>query len=64
MLKYKDIQNKPGILRSFSGLTKAWFESFTVKFNKQAYEESLEEGDRQRTMPRQRKRGGGHQERM
>ena len=64
MLKYKDIENKPGILSSFSGLIKAGFESLTVKF-KQAYEEkSLEERDRQRTVPRQRKRGGGHQKRM
>jgi len=61
MLKYKDIENKPRILRSFSGLTKAGFESLAVKF-KQAYEESLEERDRQRTVPRQRKRGRRHQE--
>jgi len=44
-------------------LIKAGFESLTVKF-KQAYEESLEERDRQRTVLRQRKRGIGHQERM
>jgi len=62
MLKYKGIEKKPGIPRNFSGLIKAGFESLTVKF-KQAYEEkSLEERDRQRTVPRQRKRGGGHQE--
>jgi len=63
MLKYKDIENKPGILRTFSGLTKTEFESLTVKF-KQAYEESLEERDRQRAVPRQRKRGGEPRERL
>jgi len=57
-LRYASIADKPRILRALTGLTKAEFERLAVRFE-QAYEEYLDELDRQRSKPRQRRRGGG-----
>ena len=63
MLRYKDIANKPNILRAFTGLSSKGFESLLPAFQK-AYEESLDERDRRRKEPRKRKRGAGNKARL
>ena len=58
MLTYAKIANKPRILRNLTGLTTQAFTKLATSFER-AYEAHLEEQDRQREQPRQRRRGGG-----
>ncbi|RLC80226.1 MAG: transposase, partial [Chloroflexi bacterium] len=58
MLNYAKVADKPNMLRALTGLTKEAFEKLAQAFA-QAYEEHLDELDRQREKPRQRRRGGG-----
>ena len=63
VLRYKDIANKPNLLRAFAGLSPEGFQSLLPAFQK-AYEESLDERDKQREKPRERKRGAGIKPRL
>jgi len=58
MLNYKQLEVKPRLLRSFTGLNQPAFERLTKSFER-AYEAWLDEQDEQRATPRQRARGGG-----
>jgi hypothetical protein len=58
MLTYAKIANKPRTLRSLTGLSLEAFAKLVASFER-AYEAHLEEQDRQRERPRQRRRGGG-----
>jgi hypothetical protein len=60
MLSYAQIENRPRLLRSFTGLNGQAFEQLLSSF-KRAYEEWLNEQDKMRVIPRQRARGGGRQ---
>ena len=58
MLKYEQIESKPRLLRSLSGLNERAFEQLLGSF-KRAYGEWLDEEDGKRKTPRRRARGGG-----
>lgn len=60
MLSYAQIENRPRLLRSFTGLNPQAFDQLLNGF-KRAYAEWLEERDKVRKAPRQRARGGGRQ---
>ena len=56
MLTYAKVASKPRTLRSLTGLTREAFAKLASSFER-AYEAHLEEQDRQREQPRQRRRG-------
>ncbi len=58
MLTYAKVASKPRTLRSLTGLTREAFAKLASSFER-AYEAHLEEQDRQREQPRQRRCGGG-----
>lgn len=58
MLNYAQIESRPRILRSVTGLTPKAFARLLPAFCK-AYEQDLQRRDAQRPTPRQRRRGGG-----
>ena len=58
MLTYAKIANKPRVLRNLTGLTTQAFTKLATSFER-AFEGYLEEQDRQREQPRQRRPGGG-----
>ena len=60
MLSYSQIEKKPRLLRSFTGLNAYAFARLMKSFER-AYEAWLDEQDEQRASPRQRARGGGRQ---
>ena len=57
-LRYEQIAKKPRVLKSLTGMDREAFERLVPSFA-QAYEAYLDELDRQREKPRQRRRGGG-----
>ena len=58
MLTYAKVANKPRVLRSLTGLNLEAFTKLAKAFQK-AYEAHLEEQDKRRGKPRERRRGGG-----
>ncbi len=58
MINYQELRGKPGVFRSFTGLTPRAFAKLLVDFEA-AYEADLEEREQQREGERQRQRGGG-----
>jgi hypothetical protein len=58
MISYEQLKTKPGLFKSFTGLTLGAFAEILPAF-RQAYEEDLDRRDQQRGQPRQRQRGGG-----
>ncbi len=58
MLSYAKVADKPRLLRALTGFDKEAFEKLARSFA-EAYEEHLDELDRKREKPRQRRRGGG-----
>jgi hypothetical protein len=58
MITFNGIKNKPRIFKTFTGLMLAAFEALLPAFG-EAYEQDLDKCNRQRSRPRQRRRGGG-----
>jgi hypothetical protein len=58
MSSYQQLQAKPTLFKSFTGITVRAFAELLPAF-RQAYQEALDRRDGQRSAPRQRQRGGG-----
>jgi hypothetical protein len=58
MITYQRLKQTPTLFKCFTGLTLKAFHHLLVDF-RLAYEADLDERDRQREQPRQRRRGGG-----
>lgn len=58
MIRFKQLKDKPQLLRCLTGLNLAAFNELLTGF-KRAYQSDLERRDEQRAVPRQRRRGAG-----
>ena len=58
MLAYQRLKQTPTLFKCFTGLMLKAFHHLLVD-SRLAYEANLDERDRQREQPRQRRRGGG-----
>ncbi|MCP4209082.1 MAG: transposase [Shimia sp.] len=58
-MRYQQLKAKPALFKSFTGVTLSAFADLLPAF-RQAYRDDLDRRDQQRTVPRQRQRGGGN----
>ena len=58
MINYQQLKAKPALFKSFTGITVSAFAKLLPAF-RQAYQDDMDGRDQQRTVARQRQRGGG-----